>query len=182
LFGEGFGGGGVGIELEDLGDVGASFVDLTGVACDVGEVHADSAAAGGAFEGVFPQSDRTIKVAGARFNDAKVCGSVDQEGVGLKGMLVAAKILGADLSRDLSAAQVDDIRAIWMEHKIAVFRGQTLSSGDLMRFTERFGPLCVVEQRFPAQGRFARYRVVVLRKREADAHDCRAYVRRHLPP
>ncbi len=61
----------------------------------------------------------------------------------LLGDAFAAEILGADLSRDLSAAQVDDIRAIWMEHKIAVFRGQTLSSGDLMRFTERFGPLFV---------------------------------------
>src|SRR3954452_25042537 len=55
----------------------------------------------------------------------------------------AAEILGADLGREVSAAQVADIRAIWMEHKIAIFRGQALSSGDLMRFTRCFGPLFV---------------------------------------
>jgi len=55
----------------------------------------------------------------------------------------AAEILGADLRRDFSDAEIDDIRAQWMAHKIAVFRGQDLSSGDLMRFTQRFGRLFV---------------------------------------
>src|SRR5262245_24474963 len=55
----------------------------------------------------------------------------------------AAEIVGADLSRELSDSEVDAIRALWMEHKIAVFRDQTLSSGDLMHFTARFGPLFV---------------------------------------
>src|ERR1700685_4128648 len=49
-FGEVFGAGRIGIELEDAGAEGAGFVELAGIAGDVGEIHADGAAAGRASE------------------------------------------------------------------------------------------------------------------------------------
>src|SRR5579871_648675 len=81
-FGEIFGAGRIGIELEDTGDVGAGFIELAGVAGDVGEVHTDGAAAGGAIESVLPERDGAVEMAGAGFDDAEICGGVDQFWIG----------------------------------------------------------------------------------------------------
>lgn len=55
----------------------------------------------------------------------------------------AAEIEGVDLSRPLSDAQFDSIRAIWMDNKVAVIRDQSLTDADLLRFSQRFGTLFV---------------------------------------
>ena len=55
----------------------------------------------------------------------------------------AAEILGVDLSAAMSDGDFDAIKQIWLENKVAVFRDQNLSDNDLLRFTERFGPLFV---------------------------------------
>ena len=74
--------------MEDAGDVGAGFVELAGVAGDVGEVHADRTAAGCASESGRPQLGGAIVVSGARFDDAEICGGVDHRGVGAERMFV----------------------------------------------------------------------------------------------
>jgi taurine dioxygenase len=51
-----------------------------------------------------------------------------------------AVVHGADLSRPLSAAQIAEIRAAWLEHLVLVFPGQTLSLDDLERFASTLGP------------------------------------------
>ena len=61
----------------------------------------------------------------------------------LRGQSFAVEISGVDLSRDLSNAEFDEIKRIWLEHKIAVFRGQEIGDDALVAFTERFGPLFV---------------------------------------
>jgi len=55
----------------------------------------------------------------------------------------AAEISGVDLSAPLSDSDFETIKRIWLENKVAIFRDQTLSDDDLLRFTERFGPLFV---------------------------------------
>src|SRR5579871_107512 len=81
-FGEIFGLRGIGIELEDTGDVGAGFVELAGVASDVGEVHADGAAARRTIKGGIPQRDSAIVVTVARLDNSEVCSGVDHRGIG----------------------------------------------------------------------------------------------------
>ena len=44
---------------------------------------------------------------------------------------------------DLSDGDFAVLRDLWLEHKVAVFRDQDLSDDELVRFTERFGPLFV---------------------------------------
>lgn len=55
----------------------------------------------------------------------------------------AAEIVGVDLRDELSDAAVAEIKHIWLENKLAVFRDQQLNDDELVRFTERFGPLFV---------------------------------------
>lgn len=55
----------------------------------------------------------------------------------------AAEITGVDLSKEQSAETVEAMRAVWLEHKIAVFRDQSLDDEDLIRFAEYFGPTYV---------------------------------------
>jgi taurine dioxygenase len=52
-----------------------------------------------------------------------------------------AEILGVDLSRDLPEATIDAIKAAWAQHLVLVFRGQTLSQEQQLRFAARFGEL-----------------------------------------
>ena len=59
--------------------------------------------------------------------------------------------LRVDLSRDLSNAEFDEIKRIWLEHKIAVFRGQEIGDDALVAFTERFSPLFVHSLQFNDQ-------------------------------
>ncbi|HTI85439.1 MAG TPA: TauD/TfdA family dioxygenase [Alphaproteobacteria bacterium] len=52
-----------------------------------------------------------------------------------------AEISGVDLTRELSPTQVAAIKAAWVKHLVLVFRGQTLSQEDQLRFASYFGPL-----------------------------------------
>lgn len=116
MFGEGFGLGGVGIELEDAGDVGAGFIELAGVAGDVGKVHADGATAGGAIEGGIPKRDGTIVVTSACFDDSEICGGVDQCWICLQRVLVEFARLGV-----VAAALGDEGQTIEQDGVIGMF-------------------------------------------------------------
>ena len=52
-----------------------------------------------------------------------------------------AEISGVDLTKELSADVVRQIQDAWNEHLVLVFRGQTLSQEDQLRFAKHFGPL-----------------------------------------
>ena len=55
----------------------------------------------------------------------------------------AVEIKGVDLSQAQSDENVRRMRDLWLEHKVAVFRDQTLDDEDLIRFAEYFGPTYV---------------------------------------
>jgi len=52
-----------------------------------------------------------------------------------------AEISGVDLTRELSADTVRAIKDAWGKHLVLVFRGQTLSQEDQLRFASYFGQL-----------------------------------------
>lgn len=52
-----------------------------------------------------------------------------------------AEITGVDLTQDLSDETVAAIRRAWNEHIVLVFRGQTLTEEQQLRFASRFGTL-----------------------------------------
>ena len=54
----------------------------------------------------------------------------------------AVEILDVDLA-DIDDAALAQVRDLWMEHKVAIIRDQTLSDDALVSFTERMGPLFV---------------------------------------
>ncbi len=53
----------------------------------------------------------------------------------------AIRIEGVNLATSLDDETFDAIRALWMEHRVAVFPDQALDDDQLVAFTERFGPL-----------------------------------------
>lgn len=61
----------------------------------------------------------------------------------LLGENFAAEIAGVDLSQNLTEAEFEEIKRVWLDNKIAVFRGQDISDDALVAFTERFGPLFI---------------------------------------
>ncbi|HMA75145.1 MAG TPA: TauD/TfdA family dioxygenase [Xanthobacteraceae bacterium] len=52
-----------------------------------------------------------------------------------------AEIKGVDLTRPLSKATIEAIEEAWRRHLVLVFRGQTLSQDDQLRFASYFGTL-----------------------------------------
>jgi taurine dioxygenase len=52
-----------------------------------------------------------------------------------------AEIKGVDLTKPLTPAQVAKIKDAWNKHLVLVFRGQTLTQEDQLRFAGYFGPL-----------------------------------------
>src|SRR5262249_54862862 len=52
-----------------------------------------------------------------------------------------AEIGGVDLTRPISAATIAAIKEAWNRHLVLVFRGQTLSQDDQLRFASCFGVL-----------------------------------------
>ena len=52
-----------------------------------------------------------------------------------------AEISGIDLSKPLSELEVRAVKEAWDEHLVLVFRGQTLSQDDQLRFASYFGDL-----------------------------------------
>ena len=55
----------------------------------------------------------------------------------------AVEIKGIDLSEEQTAENVEQMRGLWLRHKVAVFRNQQLNDEDLIRFAEYFGPTYV---------------------------------------
>ena len=53
----------------------------------------------------------------------------------------AGEIRGLDLSRPLSDADFERVRALFLEHAVLVFRDQDLDAAALLAFTARFGPM-----------------------------------------
>lgn len=54
---------------------------------------------------------------------------------------LGAEIVGVDLSKPLDDATVAAIKAAWNEHLVLLFRNQTLSEDDQVRFAHHFGEL-----------------------------------------
>lgn len=52
-----------------------------------------------------------------------------------------AEVSGIDLTKDLTEAQVTAIRKAWDQHIVLVFRGQTISQEQQLRFAAHFGEL-----------------------------------------
>ena len=55
------------------------------------------------------------------------------------GAICGARITGIDLTQELSEAQIAELRALWLEHKLLIFPNQKLSNADLERLTVDFG-------------------------------------------
>jgi taurine dioxygenase len=56
------------------------------------------------------------------------------------GAALGAELRGIDL-RDLDASQFAALERAWHDHQVLLLRGQTLSDGDLIAFSRRFGDL-----------------------------------------
>jgi len=61
----------------------------------------------------------------------------------LLGPSFAAEVSDVDMSSPPSPELVDAVRALWMEHKVIVFRGQSLEETAMLEFTRPFGRLFV---------------------------------------
>lgn len=55
------------------------------------------------------------------------------------GAVCGARVIGVDLSQNLPADLVAELRAIWLEHKVLAFPDQKLANSDLERLTVDFG-------------------------------------------
>jgi taurine dioxygenase len=53
---------------------------------------------------------------------------------------IGAEILGLDLGRTLDAAAAAEVRRVWLDNVIVLFRDQNLTQADLVRVTGYFGP------------------------------------------
>jgi len=56
------------------------------------------------------------------------------------GQSCGATVSGVDLTGELDPAQVADIRAAWLQHRVLSFPDQAMTDSDLERFTQYFGP------------------------------------------
>jgi len=61
-------------------------------------------------------------------------------GIQASGQACGATITGVDLTSELSATEVAEIRAAWLEHHVVAFPNQAMTNEDLERFTLCFGP------------------------------------------
>ena len=57
------------------------------------------------------------------------------------GFACGARVTGIDLSKPLSAQDLETLRKAWIEHLVLVFPGQALDPFSLMTFTRNFGEL-----------------------------------------
>ncbi len=57
------------------------------------------------------------------------------------GAACGAVVTGVDISKELPADLVAELRAHWIENKVLVFPGQKMSNNDLERFSQYFGEL-----------------------------------------
>jgi taurine dioxygenase len=54
---------------------------------------------------------------------------------------LGAEVRGLDLSRPLDNQALDRLRDAWLTHVVLLFRGQSLTNADLVRFSRHFGAL-----------------------------------------
>lgn len=54
---------------------------------------------------------------------------------------IGAEIKGVDLSQDLDAVTLEQIRDAWHDHTVLLFRDQELTEDDQIRFAANFGPV-----------------------------------------
>ncbi|MBT5048646.1 MAG: TauD/TfdA family dioxygenase, partial [Rhodospirillaceae bacterium] len=54
---------------------------------------------------------------------------------------IGAEISGVDLSQPLDDGTIGKIQAAWHDHTVLLFRDQTLSEDDQIRFAAHFGPV-----------------------------------------
>lgn len=64
--------------------------------------------------------------------------------------VIAAAVSGVDLSQELDTTTIEAIREAWHKHTVLLFRGQTISGEDHLRFAEYFGT--VAERHIPKAG------------------------------
>src|SRR5262245_20718388 len=57
---------------------------------------------------------------------------------------LGAEIVGVDLSQEIDARTIAQIRDAWHEHLVILLRDQELSEDDPVRFAEKFGPPAVI--------------------------------------
>lgn len=56
---------------------------------------------------------------------------------------LAIRFDDVDLSAPMDDETFEELRALWMRYKVAIFPNQTLEDGELLAFTRRLGPLFV---------------------------------------
>ncbi|HUD52213.1 TauD/TfdA family dioxygenase, partial [Parvibaculum sp.] len=54
---------------------------------------------------------------------------------------LGAEVRGLDLSKPLSDADIEALKEAWADHIVLLFRGQSLTDDDLIRFSRHFGTL-----------------------------------------
>lgn len=57
--------------------------------------------------------------------------------------LIGAEVSGVDLSKDLDPAILARIKQAWADHAMLLFRDQTISGDDQLRFAGHFGPIAI---------------------------------------
>jgi taurine dioxygenase len=67
--------------------------------------------------------------------------------------VIGAEIRGIDLGQEMDPPTVEAVRAAWYNHTIVLFRGQSLSEEDQVRFGEYFGALATVAKSWPGMVR-----------------------------
>jgi taurine dioxygenase len=55
--------------------------------------------------------------------------------------VIGAEVRGVDLSRDPDPATIEAIRQAWYDHTVLLFRDQTMTGEDQLRFAAHFGPI-----------------------------------------
>ena len=134
--------------MEDAGDVGAGFVELARVAGDAGEVHPDGAATGSAIESVLPKRDGAVEMAGAGFNDAEICGGVDQFGIGLESVFVESARF-----RCVAATLRDEGKAVEQHGIVGMLDNRLI---DVALGFDGGGGVAFLSDGFPREGEVAR--------------------------
>ncbi len=76
-------------------------------------------------------------------SDGAVPAGADPAGIGAVPLspFLGAEITGLDLSRDLTAAEAERVRALFYRHQVIAIRGQDIPPQGFIRFAEVFGPI-----------------------------------------
>ncbi|MFM1815424.1 MAG: hypothetical protein RLZ98_2119 [Pseudomonadota bacterium] len=78
------------------------------------------------------------------------------------GAALGARVTGIDLSRELTATEIAEIRAAWLDHLVLIFPDQVLSEADQVRFTQYFGEMPLRKRYEGRQNADAAYKSIML--------------------